>query len=400
MANILGINLSELSKEETLKKIGELLNSDQGHFIVTPNPEIILASHHDEEFFHILNQADLAIADGFGLKIAGWILGKKVPRITGADLTLDLLKQANEQGIKILILNWQGGLSTKEEIKVALREQYPKLNFLVLDISRDILFDATLKQTINEFAPTILFNTLGFPYQEKSIFHNLKSLATVRLALGIGGSFDFITGKIRRAPKLMRNLGLEWLWRLFKQPKRLKRIYNATFVFTGKLILSRFIIPHLYRPNVACWLYKKEAGRIKVLIVERVDEPGHWQLPQGGRDGERVPKAGARELQEETGVTKLITKGVFKNLYRYSFPPQSDQDKYRGSRRYQLDYKGQNQSLYIAEFTGSDSDIKINYWDHQAWQWIDVDQLLATLHPLRQPGAKIYLAKFQSLKNI
>ncbi len=400
MANILGINLNELARAEVLKKIRGFLNSSEGHFIVTPNPEIILASHHDEEFFHILNQADLAIADGFGLKIAGLILGKKVPRLTGADLTLDLLRQANEQGTKILILNWQDGLSTKEEINAALQKEYPNLNFLVLNISRDIILKDELKQTINNFAPAILFNTLGFPYQEKLIFHNLKNLPTVRVALGIGGSFDFITGKIRRAPKLMRYLGLEWLWRLFKQPKRLRRIYNATFVFTKKLILTRFIVPHLYRPNVACFLYKKENRKIKVLIVERVDEPGHWQLPQGGRDGEDVATAGARELREETSTTAIIIKGVFKDLYRYSFPKTGDQERYRGSRRYQLDYKGQSQSLFIAEFTGSDSDIKINYWDHRAWQWIDLDQLLAVLHPLRQPGAKIYLTKFQSLKNI
>ena len=122
MANILGINLSEFTQEEVLKKIKGFLSDGAQHYIVTPNPEIILASHQDEEFFYILNEADLSLADGFGLKIAAWIFNDKVPRVTGADITIEILKIAENDKSKVVILNWENGLSGNEEIKESLNK--------------------------------------------------------------------------------------------------------------------------------------------------------------------------------------------------------------------------------------------------------------------------------------
>lgn len=240
MAIILGINLSELGEADVLKKISDFLNSNDQHYLVTPNPEIILAAQSDEELFHILNKADLAIADGIGLKIAGVLSGLNIPRVTGADLTVKLLKIAAQKGLRTLVLNWSEGLSKKTDIELALIQKFIGLNFTVFDISRDKLLDQELINQINKLAPVLFFNTLGFPYQEKLIYHNLKKLPSVKVALGIGGSFDFITGQAIRAPKVIRAWGLEWLWRLIKQPKRLKRIYNATFIFLKEILLAKF----------------------------------------------------------------------------------------------------------------------------------------------------------------
>jgi N-acetylglucosaminyldiphosphoundecaprenol N-acetyl-beta-D-mannosaminyltransferase len=411
MANILGINLSELSPAATLARAAEFLTGESQHYLVTPNPEIILASHHDEELFYILNKADLAPADGFGLQLAGWLLGYQIPRVTGADLTIQLLELAARQKIKVLILNWRDGLSSAADLGQALTVKFNGLDFLVIDIERDKFLSPEVIKQIQTYAPALLFTTLGFPYQEKILFHNLENLPTVRLGLGVGGAFDFLTGRAIRAPRLLRQLGLEWLWRLIKQPARWRRIYQATVVFTGKMLKVRFLNPYLYRPNVACLAYKQENGSQKILIVEREDTPGYWQLPQGGTDGEDIATAGARELREETGMltNHLITKGVFKNLYRYNFPvghqsyginsananstPVID----GGTRRHQADYKGQKQSLYIAEFIGSDQEIKINFWDHSAWKWVDADNLVNEVNSVRQPSAKIFLDKFHSL---
>ena len=87
MANILGINLSDLHKDELLKRLEFFLNDKKSHFLVTPNPEIILQASKDEEYFYILNSADVAVADGFGLVLAGILKRKMIPRITGADIT-------------------------------------------------------------------------------------------------------------------------------------------------------------------------------------------------------------------------------------------------------------------------------------------------------------------------
>ncbi len=397
MVNILGINLSALDHTQALKMIGGFLNDGRQHYIVTPNPEIILESHKDEEFFYILNKADMSLADGFGIKLAGIVAGKKIPRLTGADLTLDLLALARERKLKILVINREGGLSQQTAIKDALTEKYPGLEALVIDRHRTQPVDHELSKKINDFAPVIFFSTFGAPAQEKFIFHNLKKLPSVKVAIGVGGAFDFITGRIKRAPKPMRHIGLEWLWRLAQQPKRIRRIYRATFVFTAVLLRSR--LNHLfYRSNVACFLYKQTAEGKKILIVEREDDPGHWQLPQGGTDGEPLEKAGARELGEELNTDKFVMKAVFKKTYSYLFPPVSQQSPLSLQRRYIFDYKGQRQGLFIAEFTGQDEDIKVNFWDHSAWRWVDMHDLVTSVHPRRREAAQIFLAKFYSLK--
>ncbi|NCN99954.1 WecB/TagA/CpsF family glycosyltransferase [Candidatus Falkowbacteria bacterium] len=403
MANILGINLGEYSPTEVLEKSIEFLKDGEQHYIVTPNPEIILTSHQDEELFYILNRADLSLADGFGLKIAAWLFGEQIFRQTGADLTKEILEVASQKNIKIVILNWKNGLSSAQNIKDSLNKQYPALNVLVIDAERDKALSAEINIQINNFSPTILFNTFGCPYQEKNIYHGLKNWPSVKLALAVGGSFDYITGRAKRAPKIFRQLGIEWLWRLIRQPRRLKRIYNATCIFLTKVMISRFVNPHLYRPNVACMLYKKEKGINKILVVERNGEPNHWQIPQGGLDGETPEIAGAREIEEETHAVDFVVKGVFKNLIRYEFSgkgrdyrPDIQRPVYEG-KKYKFDYKGQKQSLYIAEFTGQDDEIKINFWDHSNWQWVDEDKLVETVHTDRQANTKIFLEKFKSL---
>lgn len=239
MPNILGINLSAGDEELALKKVQEFLNSNSFHYAVTPNPEIILLSLVDSEFAQVLNQADLSLADGMGLKIAGLMTKQKINRVTGSDFSLKILELAEEQHRKVAIINWEKGLSSKDEIESALRKKYPGLKCLVIDVPRAVNLESLVQTKLNDFAPEIVFSALGFPYQEKIIFNNKNNWPSVRLAIGVGGSFDFISGKAKRAPKIMRASGLEWLWRLGKQPRRLRRIYRATFVFMAKILFKK-----------------------------------------------------------------------------------------------------------------------------------------------------------------
>jgi len=403
MANILGINLSELSLKETKKEIEKILDGRTARYVVTPNPEIILASHKDEELFYILNKADISLADGFGLKIAGLVLGEKIHRITGADITPHLLELAREKKLKVAILNWRGGLSRQEEIKDILEEKYSNINLLVIDIDRSEALDRETVDRLNIFKADILLNTLGSPYQEKSIYHNLSRLEGLKLAIGVGGSIDFITKKAIRAPRFMRYIGLEWLWRLLRQPKRIGRIYRATWVFFSKVITAKFINPLRWRSNVACLLYKREGEKIKILMVEREDEVGHWQMPQGGTDGESVKKAGQRELSEELGTDRFIYKASFKKVYKYNFLDKKERKAkevdgfVRPPKMYKFDFKGQKQSLYIAKFIGQDSDIEIQFWDHSSYKWVEMDEVLDVIHPVRREAMEIFLNKFKSI---
>jgi len=382
-AKILGVKISLLDKKSILNKIDKFLSdntNNKAKYIVTPNPEIILKANQDEEFFYILNKADLSIPDGIGLKFAGFLIGKNFKRLTGADLTLDILKKAENTGEKVGILNSYNGLSSSNDIKNALNKKYPRLEFFVSDYKNELNSD------IIRFKPDILFVNFGAIKQEKFIYHNRDRFDNLKLAIGVGGAFDFLTGKIKRAPKFMRNLGIEWMWRLIKQPKkRIKRIWNAVFVFSFKIFKWRFIWPFLYRKNVICFLFRKINNKYEVLLVKRVDEKNHWQLPQGGRDGESLSIAGAREAKEELNCSKFKEIATFKNVHKYVIKKIGI--KHSG-------YKGQSQGVFFAKFTGQDSDIKINFWDHSDWKWVDVDQLVDSVHNVRRESAKKLLDIF------
>ena len=115
----------------------------------------------------------------------------------------------------------------------------------------------------------------------------------------------------------------------------------------------------------------------------------HWQIPQGGIDSDSIKLAGAREIYEELGTANFIPKKVFKNIFKYKF----NNSGFYG-------HKGQRQSLLIAEFTGNDSDIKINYRDHSDWIWVRASELLDKAHPLRREGLEIFLNKFKNFLDI
>ncbi len=396
--NILGINLNVISKQEVFEKISGFMSDGGQHYIVTPNPEIVLRAINDEEYFHIINNADLSIPDGIGLKFAAWAEFENIIRITGADLTIELLKYCERNSIKICVVNWQAGLSDKSEIEFVFKKNFPKLSFLVVDHQKEkIEIDNPLE--ITGFSPELMFVTLGNPYQEKFIYHNLKKIPSVKVAIGIGGAIDFLTEKTPRAPRFMRIIGFEWLWRVFKQPSgkkiwRLKRIFDAVFVFTYKFLLWRFVYPFLYRKNVACLVFKNRGDGKKILIVERQDQPGHWQIPQGGTDGLSLEDAGMKELREELGNEKFKFIKSFPDLKQYEFPVNSP--RHRGAvYSKHFGYKGQRQGLVVAEFLGEDSDIKLSYWDHSDWKWVDADEAIDEVYPVRREAMMMFLEKFR-----
>jgi len=425
--NILGINISLDSKKDVLEKIEHFFSDGLQHRIVTPNPEIILEAHNDEEYFYILNTADIAIPDGIGIKIAGLILKKNIKRIAGSELTADILKLAEKQKKKIVVFNWRKGLSKKEDIENKIKKLYPKLNFIVEDIDRE--WALPYYQNVNIFKPEIAIVALGFPWQDKFVYHELPKMSYIKLGIGVGGSIDYLTGKIKEPPKLFRKLGLEWFWRLLNifrytnKKKRLKRIYNAIIVFPLKFFGWRYIQPFLYRPNVACMLYKKaerhdttnvapasnaslradrhaneKSSNYKILIVKRNEKEDHWQLPQGGLSGDDIKTAGIKELNEELNTNKFKFIAIYKNLYKYKFGERNGETAHRGTiAKKHTGYKGQKQGLLIAEFYGKDRDIKINFWDHTDWKWVDSENLVESVHPMRKKSAKIYLDKFNEV---
>jgi N-acetylglucosaminyldiphosphoundecaprenol N-acetyl-beta-D-mannosaminyltransferase len=241
---ILDVRIDNLSHSEILEKIELFLSDDKFHQIATVNPEFILEAQKDAEFKDILNNSALNVADGIGIWFAFLRFGKLLKaRIAGADLMHEILKIADEKRLLVFLAINKNGLSLYEEIKDALSLKYPDIQFFGEDI--DPTATNYELQTISPWRDTaeavanhkLLLCNFGAPQQEK--FINSMKNDIIGVAIGVGGSFEFITGKIRRAPKIMRILGLEWLCRLILQPKRWKRIWNAVIVFPIKILFSK-----------------------------------------------------------------------------------------------------------------------------------------------------------------
>jgi len=403
--NILGINIDNYSLREIKDKLNACFNTEEKYFITTPNAEIILKSQKDEEYFYILNHSNLSVLDGFGPKIAGLLMGYNLKRITGVDLTLLLLDLAQKKNLKLAILNKKNGLSSNYDIESYLEKKYKNINYRVFSFEENNY--VKLLENINIFTPQILIVNLGAPEQEKFIFHNLKNINSLKIAIGVGGTFDFLLGKIKRAPLIFRKLGLESFWRLInifkftkdKRKERLNRIFQALFVFPYKFFIWRFVLPFLYRPNVACLVYKKEKNKIKILMVERSSEKGHWQIPQGGLDGLSLRDAGMKELREELNNNKFEFKAEFKNIYKYKFELGVTRNR-GGFYLRHMGYKGQKQGLLIAEFRGDNKDISVNFWDHSDWRWIDLEDALDFVHNSRKEAMGKFIKIFREFKGI
>lgn len=244
---ILGVKIDNLKKSEVLEKIKFFLKSEQQHHIVTPNPEFLVAAQKDEKFKKILNEADLAIPDGTGLVFASWLQKDKIKqRITGADLIDDICKIAEQNLCSIYFLGGEQDVAKKTAENLKQKFQ----NLMIAGTQDGMPAGQTNLELIKNSSPDILLVAFGQVKQEKWIKDNLTKLPSVKIAIGVGGAFDYISGKIKRAPKIFKSLGLEWLFRLIVEPKRWRRIYNAVIKFPILVIKEKWNInPSRIDPN-------------------------------------------------------------------------------------------------------------------------------------------------------
>lgn len=227
---ILGVRIDNFSVSRTKEKIESILESGpEQKFIVTLNPEILLKAYQDKDYKNILNSAELNLCDGFGIKMVSFLRGKNIKaRFTGVDLVDFLLSEAVKRDLRVLVVAPKITLSKPAEIEEALRKKYPNISAKskLFGTSQDFFESGIMKKA------EIVFVSFGAPEQEKFIWENRLKFPKAKILVGVGGAFDFLTGKIKRAPGFMRLLGLEWLWRLIQEPKRrIVRIWKAVFVF-------------------------------------------------------------------------------------------------------------------------------------------------------------------------
>ena len=225
--DILGIRFDNLSRQEAAQRGGEMLREDRFHYVVTPNPEFILAAEKDESFRAILNGADLVIPDGIGVVYSAKILGTPLKeRVPGIEFAADMLSCLNEMGGRLFLLGAKPGVA--EEAGRRLSEQYPNI---ILCGTQDGYFQDEEEVLLKVAAarPDLLFVCLGAPKQEKWMARWGKHTGA-KLAIGLGGCLDVFAGNVERAPEAWQKAGLEWAYRLKKEPKRIGRMAKLPLV--------------------------------------------------------------------------------------------------------------------------------------------------------------------------
>lgn len=204
--------------------------------IVTINPEMISAAQSNPEFADIIKKAELVVADGIGVEIGLKILGHSVKRIAGIDLGKALVEKFTASGKSVAMIGAKPGVV--DSAVVNLSKEYQNLNVVY---SHDGYFDndEDIIESVISTNPDLILVALGSPKQEFFI-HNIKEKLPNSTLIGLGGSFDVWAGVVERAPKIYQKLGLEWLYRTLKEPKRFKRIFPTLPLFVLKVLKERF----------------------------------------------------------------------------------------------------------------------------------------------------------------
>lgn len=233
--NYLGVNVGNYSYEELMTSIIADINENRKSFIVAINPEKVLKAQKDRKLKQLLNKATYQIPDGIGILFASKLKkGNIKERITGIDTFIALCNVASQNDKTVFLYGAKPGVA--EQAKENLLERFPNLKIAgVLDgYEQD---NQIVKERINQAKPDIIFVALGSPRQEEWIVNNMDEL-DAHIFQGVGGSFDVLSGNIKRAPKAFRKTGLEWFYRLLKEPTRIKRQINLP-MFLIKVLCSK-----------------------------------------------------------------------------------------------------------------------------------------------------------------
>lgn len=218
--NILGINVNTEGYADLLPRIFSYIEKKEKAMIVAINPEKVMKASQDQELHNLLNRAEFQIPDGVGILIASKLQkGKIKQRVTGIDLMLRICEEAATQNKSIFLYGAKPGVA--QEAKEELEKRYPNINIsgIIDGYEKDQIL---IQQTINSLQPDILFVAMGSPRQENWIEANRNGLYPF-VYQGVGGSFDVLAGNIERAPEAFQKAGLEWFYRLLKEPSRIKR---------------------------------------------------------------------------------------------------------------------------------------------------------------------------------
>lgn len=245
--SIFGVEIDNLDMDEAFHILEEWLAGDKLHTIYTPNTEIVMAAKENKRVRDIINSGDMVTPDGIGLIYGSRIGGRPLKeRVTGFDLSINLLKIADKHGYSLFLLGGEDGVA--KEAGENILKSYPNIwlaghhhgyfegSHRGVENSQE---EEEIIRTIGKVRPDIVFVGLGFPGQEIWIHKNKDRLPS-KVVIGNGGTMDVLAGKVNRAPKAFQRLGLEWFYRLIQEPSRIKR----------QMALPKFVLSVLFNRDV------------------------------------------------------------------------------------------------------------------------------------------------------
>jgi N-acetylglucosaminyldiphosphoundecaprenol N-acetyl-beta-D-mannosaminyltransferase len=223
LVTILGVRIDRISMEQTMERLREFVRSGKPHFVITADASGIVQAQTDAEYRALYDRADLVTPDSAGVLWAARRQGTPLPgRVSGVDLVDRLCAESADFGLRIYFLGAAPGVAELAAERMRLR--YPGCHIVG---TRHGYFpaesDSVIAQEVAESKPDILFVAMGIPRQEKFILAH-QDLIGAKVSMGVGGSFDVFSGKVRRAPIVLQKLHLEWLWRLLQNPSKISKV--------------------------------------------------------------------------------------------------------------------------------------------------------------------------------
>ncbi|PIQ72371.1 hypothetical protein COY13_02740 [Candidatus Roizmanbacteria bacterium CG_4_10_14_0_2_um_filter_36_35] len=223
---LLGITISPETKTSILEKIIKYIRSPKGFFhIVSLNPENLVIAQENKEFKKVLETAQIKIIDGMGIVLAGCLLNLNLERLTGVDLMKNLIILASSMRLRVLLIGGKANLAL--ELADCYQREFFETKFKGIEGIKDLKNPTDKEEEdtlsiVRRYKPQLIFVAFGSPDQELWIERH-KNEFSGSVVMGVGGAFDYLSENINRAPKFVRKLGLEWLFRLVNQPWRWKR---------------------------------------------------------------------------------------------------------------------------------------------------------------------------------
>lgn len=235
IVKLLGFNIDTFDFESAIDYAIDLIKTQKGGQIITINPEMIENGLKSSYFADILNNADLLIPDGVGVKIGLKIKGFNAQRIAGIEFSHRMIEECAKNSYSVSLIGAKPEIL--EKAIQNLMDEFPSLNIIY---TQDGYFKDTERvlAELKEKSPQFVLVALGSPKQEEFILEARKSLPQA-VMVGVGGSFDVWSGEVERAPEIYQKFGLEWLYRTVKEPQRFKRIFPTLPRFILRVLFSK-----------------------------------------------------------------------------------------------------------------------------------------------------------------